>query len=187
MMSFFTSETENQHARAGADLDALLKDISEGNQLALEQLYRHTSSSVYSFALSILKNAHDAEDALHDCYIAVWHGAESYRSQGKPLAWLMTITRNLCLQQIRERRKTADTPEEEWVIHLSDNSGLTMEDKSVLSACMELLSEQERQIVTLHAVSGFKHREIAALLELPLSTVLSKYSRAIKRLKQHLQ
>ena len=52
---------------------------------------------------------------------------------------------------------------------------------------MEELSDEERQIVTLHAVSGFKHREIAELMELPLPTVLSKYSRALKRLKQRLQ
>ena len=53
--------------------------------------------------------------------------------------------------------------------------------------CLERLSDQERQIVALHAVAGFKHREIAALLELPLSTVLAKYARAIRKLKQYLQ
>ena len=41
--------------------------------------------------------------------------------------------------------------------------------------------------MTLHAVAGFKHREIAAILQMPLATVLSKYNRAIKKLKQHLQ
>lgn len=45
------------------------------------------------------------------------------------------------------------------------------------------LSDQERQVVLLHAVTGLKHREIAALLELPLPTVLSKYSRALKKLR----
>jgi RNA polymerase sigma-70 factor (ECF subfamily) len=48
---------------------------------------------------------------------------------------------------------------------------------------MEALSDTERQIVVLHAVSGFKHREIAAHLGLPLATVLSKYYRAIKKMK----
>jgi len=186
-MSLFAAKTENRRAEAGVDLDALLQGISEGSQTALEQLYRYTRSSVYSFALSILKNTHDAEDVLHDCYIAVWHGAGNYRSQGKPLAWMMTITRNLCLQQIRKRQKTEDISQDEWERHLSGNGELTMEDKDVLSACMELLSEQERHIITLHAVSGFKHREIAELLDLPLPTVLSKYHRAVKRLKKHLQ
>ena len=48
-------------------------------------------------------------------------------------------------------------------------------------------SEQEQQIVVLHAVSGFRHREIASLLSLPLSTVLSKYHRAIKKLQHYLR
>ena len=46
------------------------------------------------------------------------------------------------------------------------------------------LNQQERQIVVLHAVSGFRHREIAQLLQLPLPTVLSKYHRALKKLKK---
>lgn len=169
------------------DLDSLLQGISAGDQSAFEQLYLQTRSSIYGFALSILKNAHDAEDVLHDCYVAVWHGSAGYRSQGKPLAWLMAITRNLCLQRIRERRKTADVPENEQTLRIPDARGLASEDRSVLSACMERLSEQERQIVVLHAVSGLKHREIAALLDLPLPTVLSKYSRAIKKLQRYLR
>ena len=51
---------------------------------------------------------------------------------------------------------------------------------------MELLSDEERQIVILHAVAGFKHRETAKFLALPLSTILSKYNRAIKKLKNHI-
>ena len=60
---------------------------------------------------------------------------------------------------------------------------VTSEDKLVLVTCMEKLSDVDRQIVMLHSVSGFKHREIAELLSLPLSTVISKYHRALKKLK----
>ena len=45
----------------------------------------------------------------------------------------------------------------------------------------------ERQVVTLHAVTGWKHKEIAALLDLPLSTVLSKYRRALQKLRDILE
>ena len=82
-MSLFAANRK-QASEADVDLDALLQGISEGSQVALEQLYRYTHSSVYSFALSILKNTHDAEDVLHDCYVAVWHSAGNYRSQGNP-------------------------------------------------------------------------------------------------------
>lgn len=170
-----------------ADLDILLQGIARGDKDCLGKLYQAARISVYSFALSILKNHQDAEDVLHDCYVAIWNGAGGYSSQGKPLAWVMTIARNLCMQRLRERKKTEDIPQEDRERYLPDAGSLSMEDRSILLACMEQLSDEERQIVTLHAAAGFKHREIAALLELPLSTVLSKYARAIKRLKQFLQ
>ena len=103
------------------------------------------------------------------------------------MAWMMTVTRNLCLQRLREREKTADLSQEEWESRIPDPDTLSPEDKTVLRTCMEQLSDGERQIVALHAVAGLRHRQIAALLELPLSTVLSKYARAIKKLKQYLQ
>jgi len=57
----------------------------------------------------------------------------------------------------------------------------------VLNAAMQTLSSEERQIIILHAVSGLKHIEIAELLSMPLSTVLSKYSRARKKLQNTLK
>lgn len=186
-MLLFAAIQVNDGEAARPELDRLLGAISAGDRAALEQLYRQTHGAVYGFALSVLKNAHDAEDVLHDCYVAVWRSAGGYRPQGKPMAWLMTITRNLCMQLLRERKKQAELPQEDWEPYLRSREEMTAEDRLVLTACMERLSDEERQIVTLHAVSGFKHREIAALLELPLPTVLSKYSRAIKKLKQYLQ
>lgn len=56
-----------------------------------------------------------------------------------------------------------------------------------LDAALTALADDERQIVLLHAVTGWKHREIAGLLELPLSTVLSKYRRALLKLKTKLE
>ena len=100
----YSSANETEHA-GKADLDLALRGISEGSTEALETLYRCTAASVYGFAHSILRDHHDAQDVLHDCYVAVWNSAAGYRSQGKPLAWLLTIARNLCLQKLRERKK----------------------------------------------------------------------------------
>lgn len=185
MLIFSSEKTERQEAE-NALLDALLERIANGDTAALEALYRRTQTAVYGFALSVLKNAHDAEDVLHDCYVAVWDGAAQYRSQRKPMAWLITIAKNLCLGQLRAQRKTTEMSEELPFLS-ADAAGISVEDRTVLSACMQRLSDGERQIVTLHAVAGFKHREIAAILHMPLATVLSKYNRAIRKLKQHLQ
>ncbi len=183
----FASKNHTACEAMRVDMDDLLFRIAAGEQAALAQLYEHTQASVFGFALSILKNTHDAEDVLHDCYVAVWQGAAGYRSRGKPLAWILTVTRNLCLQQLRTRNRVSDLAPEDWEPYLADKEGVTLEDRSILRSCMEQLRDEERQIVTLHALSGFKHREIAAILQLPLPTVLSKYHRAVKRLKQHLQ
>ena len=53
--------------------------------------------------------------------------------------------------------------------------------------CIRDSSDAERQTVMLHAVAGLRHRESAVLLEMPLATVLSKYARAVKKLKQAME
>lgn len=62
-----------------------------------------------------------------------------------------------------------------------------MDDRIVLEGVLSLLSEEEREIVLLYAVSGMKHREIAESLGLKLSTTLSKYYRALKKLREYLE
>jgi RNA polymerase sigma-70 factor (ECF subfamily) len=100
------------------------------------------------------------------------------------MAWILTIAKNLCLKQLRSSSRMEALPEQ-WQ-NSPESAEMTAEDKVVLRQCMEALSDTERQILVLHAVSGFKHREIAACLELPLPTVLSKYHRAIKKMKAKL-
>ena len=62
-----------------------------------------------------------------------------------------------------------------------------MTDSMMLQTAMEILKEDERQIVLLHVSAGLKHREISENLGIPLSTVLSKYNRAMKKLQNYLQ
>ena len=168
-------------------LENYIQRISENDSEALSELYHHTSAAIYGFALSILKNSHDAEDVLHDCFINIYTAAAGYTKKGKPMAWIFTITRNLCLKRFRDANKTSDIPQEDWEKYLSSCENLNHDDRLVLEECMKNLSDDERQIVILHAMSGFKHREIAELLSLPLPTVLSKYNRALKKLKNHLR
>ena len=82
--------------------------------------------------------------------------------------------------------KAFDIPEEDWDKYL-EQTPASPEDRLVLEQCLKALDDSERQIVILHAVGGMKHRETAELLGLPLATVLSKYSRAIKKLKSKLE
>lgn len=171
------------------DEDLMLR-IAEGDQEAFKQLYQKTDRTMYSFILSILKNPQDAEEVMQETYMKIWTSAASYHSQGKPLAWMFTIARNLCYMKFREQKHQSD-------LGLEDLDGLetgefcpqieNAADKLVLKAALETLKEEERQIVLLKNSSGLKHREIAELLGMPLATVLSKYNRAMKKLEQYLR
>lgn len=170
-----------------AVLDHCISSIARGEQDALARLYERTHAAVYGFALSIVKKVPDAEDVLQDVYLQIWQAADRYTSHGKPMAWIITITRNLALSRLREQRKTVTMSPEDWQLQFADIPAVTQEDRLILETLLASLGEEERQIVTLHALTGLKHREIAALLALPLPTVLSKYNRALKKLQQALK
>lgn len=164
-------------------LDLYIERIANYDKDALAGLYHMTSASVYSFALSLLKNIQDAEDVLHDTYLQVYKTAASYKSMNKPLAWILTIARNLSLMKLRNRKKIVDSKPQDWNSAFEAIPSVTAEDRLVLVSCMDKLTDEERQIIMLHTVSGYKHREVAGFLKIPLSTALSKYHRAIKKLR----
>ena len=170
---------------ADAHLESLLQEISQGSTTALEKLYNLTDRAVYAFALSIVRNSYDAEDVLQECYIRVFRSAAFYHNDGKPMAWILTIAKNLCKDMLRKNQTIADLPDEAWLNIAAPNT--TNDDRLILAACMQELDEKERQIVVLHAVAGFKHREIAEFMNLSLTGVLTKYHRAIKKMKRRVQ
>lgn len=185
-MIYLTSVNTMHTDEQAALLEQHLADIAAGDKQALAQLYEATSSAVFGFALSILKNPHSAEDVLQDCFVRIFRSASSYQPEGKPMAWILTITRNLCLQVLRKDGATADLPQEEWEAFVGTRDDLSVEERVLLESCLKLLSAEERQVLMLHAVAGYKHREIARQLAMPLATVLSKYHRAVKKLKTHI-
>lgn len=175
----------NAMPAVSVELDNCLFRLAQGDMAALEPLYRESSASVYGFALSLLKNTHDAEDILHDCYLHIAGAAGGYRSDGKPMAWILTIARHLCLQKLRQAKKQSDLPQEDWEPYLESAQTMTLEEKLLVKECMARLTDEEREIVMLHAVAGFKHREIAGMMDMALATVLSKYHRAMKKLQKY--
>ena len=168
-------------------LDMYIEQSARGDRDAFSELYRSASPAVYAYSLSLLKNSHDAEDILHDCFINIYQAAPSYQSMGKPMAWILTIARNLCMRKLQQQGRSADISPEDWKLFSDTHGELSPDDRITIQACIQKLSDQEREIILLHAVAGFKHREIAEFLRLPLATVLSKYSRASKKLRKILE
>jgi len=181
-------EDTNQHKYRKIKIDELIfGKIADNDMVAFEELYHLTERSVYAFALSILKNHEDAMDVLQETYMRIRGAAHLYKPMGKPLAWVFTITRNLAMSKLRTYNKTVTVPAEDLEDNLSYSYVTDRDDKFVLQAALKILDLEEREIILLHAISGFKHREIAEHLGMSLGTVLSKYQRGLSKLKKHLK
>ena len=160
--------------------ESLILRIAEGDTAALEVLYRQTSSSVYGFALSILRDPTAAEDVMQDTFVSVMQSASSYHPAGKPL---LTIARNLALMRLRKAENKNVSFDELFHVEDPHNAYRETENHMVLDKVLRLLTDSEREIVMLHALSGLKHREVADLLNIPQATAISRYNRALAKLR----
>ena len=181
---FRSIRNENEQNRNNLLLERLIACLGRGDVERLEEFYQLTSAAVFGLALSILKNFHDAEDVAHDTYVKIFQSAGTYEARGKPLAWVYTITKNLALMKIRDRRKGNLFPEDGGVERTINKPDFAIEDRIVLQSFLRELTDEEQTIVILHAVSGWKHKEIAAFLKMPVQNIIVKYNRAIKKLNR---
>ena len=132
-------EEQNENQRLGQIVkEELFIQIAEGDMQALETMYYQTYKAVYGFILSILKNQYDAEDILQETYIKIKTGAHLYKPQGKPLAWIFTIARNLSYMKIRKDKNTQTSPYEELENMLDFSAVEDKENKLLLEAAFSI-------------------------------------------------
>lgn len=185
MFFFQTIETDEKRTKIEID-EMIFIHIAEGNKTAFTKLYQLTDKVIYAYILSILKNTEDAKDVMQETYLKILSAAHLYQPQGKPLAWMFTIARNLCYMHIRKNVKNTETEQKE-LENMQELSYIEQtEEKLTLKAALQILGEKEHQIVLLHALAGWKHREIADYMELSLSNTIKIYNRSIKKVKKYL-
>lgn len=165
----------------------LFEQIGSGDMDALDELYHMTERTMYAFAVSLTRDHEQALDLVQDAFVKIVSAAHLYKPMGKPLAWMFTITKNLFYSYARKEKRSIATAPDEISNDRRFSYVTDMDDRMVLEGVLKKLSQEEREIILLHAVSGLKHREIAELLGYKLSTVLSKYNRSIKKLRSYLQ
>ena len=124
---------------------------------------------------------------MQETFLQLWNAAGTYVPRGQSaLPWLLGITKNTALKHLRAAQRSGIPMEELPEPEHPPDPFLAVENRIVTQAVMEKLNAEERQIVVLHAVAGMKHREIAELLDKPLSTILNKYRRALKKMESYL-
>ena len=164
--------------------EELFVRIQNGDKDAFKQLYETSYRPLYAFFLSITQNSEDAQDLLQDTYLNIYQKSHMYKKEGKPMAWMMTIGKNLFLMKYRkEKEKIPVAPEElENLIDLSPIGNV--ENRLLLEMMFKELSDEEREIIIMHDVAGMKFREIAHVVDKPVGTVLARYNRSIHKLQK---
>lgn len=168
------------------EIDAALGMIAAGDNVAFERLYVETKGGVYAFLYSYFDNRADCEDAVQTVYLKIKTNISQYRLGTNGLAWILQIAKNTALSALRTEASARKAQGAACAAsyETSDNAML----KNSLMSCMKrALDEDEQRIIVLHAVWGYKHKEIAEMLGCPLGTVTSKYKRAVDKMKTALK
>ena len=128
----------------------------------------------------------NAQDLTQDVFVHIWDTAGQYRPTGSPVGWILAVCRNLCLMHLRRESRQVTMEDQEWHAIPDNCPGLDSQERLLLQDALAVLGEEERRIVLLHT-AGLKHREIGQALGLPLATVLSKYHRALKKMRAYME
>ena len=162
----------------------LMQKIAKGDNKAFEELYYLTYKPLYSFLLSMTKNHEDASDLMQETYIKVRGACHLYKDNN-PMAWIMKIAKNQFLMDLRKKKNVQFCSYDEYFYEISANvDGIKKaEDRIYLEKLLNKIPSDELEIIVMHISMGLKHKEISEILDIPLGTVLSKYHRAIKKLK----
>ena len=156
---------------------------TEEERSEFEQIYNLYRNLMYHVAYQILNNSEDAEDALHGAFVRIAKNMDKVPAvkSGKCAAFVVTIVRNIAIDEYRRRKNsTVVELKEEW---LTDSKELTAGDE--LAACILKLPEQQRDVLLLKYHHGYNNDEIAALLGMSRENVKKTLQRAKSRLEKY--
>ncbi len=148
-----------------------------------KNLYDESNRNLYNFILWITGNRSACDDILQEVFLKVWKCKECPPTAEERKRWLLTITRNTCLDFFRKTNRLSRYTvryREEWYEPPADP------DAPFLWNVLQDLPEVERSILYLHLKIGHSYREIADMLNLTENLVRVKAFRTLKKLKETL-
>ena len=175
-----------------ADTDSrLVARARGGDARAFEELVRRHLRSAHAVALGVLGNPADAEDVCQDAFLVALEKLDECRDPKRFAAWLMRIVRNRALNVRESRALRQGEPLEESVAEAvaGDDPGRRAEQSELrgrLLAALGRLPPSQREVVLLHDLEGWKHREIADLLGTSEGAVRVRLLQARRHLRTEL-
>jgi RNA polymerase sigma-70 factor (ECF subfamily) len=130
---------------------------------------------VYRFALGMLGDPAQAEDAAQETFVKIWRGLPKFRGESSISTWIFSIARNTCLNALKSRRKMVSIDE------LVEKPRLEREPMDI-EGLLEELPEHYREVMLLFYVHDKSYEEVARTLDIPMGTVKTYLHRARKQL-----
>lgn len=187
-------DPQEQQQLADADLIGM---AAEGDPRALEILYDRYSRVVFSFALRIVNDQLIAEELLQEVFFRAWQQGGSFRaSKGTFLTWLLSITHNMAIDEIRKRKRRpqrSDSDDPDVVLAGMPDLGPSVEDevwlrtlRERIARALDSLPTSQRETIELAYFRGMTHREIAEALGEPLGTIKTRMRLGMQKLRDQL-
>ena len=184
--------------------EALMLRFQRGDQLAFAELVRRHKVGLYNFAYQRLRSPSGAEDIVQEAFVRVVQNATDFKHEARFTTWLYTITRNLCIDQLRKNahRKHASLDEPTGQ---REHEGPTLgertadfrasveravtgnELKARIAAAVEKLPDDQREVFLMREVANLPFKEIADITGAPENTVKSRMRYALERLQLALE
>ena len=159
---------------------------TENSTARFEETFLPHFDAAYNLARWLTRDPSDAEDVVQEAYLRAFKFFNSYHG-GDSRAWVLRIVRNTCFSWLQKNRshEVAEIDEELTDESASDPESQAIEniERQTLRQLLEQLPAAFREVIVLRDIEGLSYKEIAAVTELPIGTVMSRIARARKQLQ----
>jgi RNA polymerase sigma-70 factor (ECF subfamily) len=150
---------------------------------SFEMLVTAQTDTMYRVSMSMLKNEHDAQDAVHDAILLAYQNRNQLRQEQYFGTWLVRILINVCHKVLKARKRYSDIGETLPDIASRDNPYLSVE----IGDLIDSLPEKIRLTIILYYVEDYSVKEIKDILRIPEGTVKSRLNKGRNLLKTYLE
>ncbi len=190
MLSLITENSIKETVVRVTDRD-LIEQVKDGDHQAFEELVKRYEARVAATVFGMLGHCQTAEDVGQEVFIRLFKYIKSFRDDASLATYLTRIAINLCLTELNRRKRRllifGGSDDEVERVHIDpDDTIERAEDKKLVHDALQELDPDFRAVAVLRLIEGYSTRETAEMLDLPLGTVLSRLSRAQKKLKNLL-
>jgi RNA polymerase sigma-70 factor (ECF subfamily) len=181
--------TSNSETVSGSNDDPnLLALIGQGDESAMETIFKRYSGPVYSVALRVLHDTGQAEDVMQEIFLQLWRNPAAFvQGRGSLGAWLVVVARNRSIDVLRRRKPTDSV--DDVVLASSYDLAAEAERNTMMEKVRAILAglpEEQRKSLELAYFEGLSHSEIASRTGDPLGTVKTRIRLGLMTLRKAL-